>query len=279
MNLFSWLRHSCLPGRDSDVPISWNEDELAFESNQNLLAADEYGLTQIRQGTIAFIRVHPCSSVAKFVFVKFHWVCRTAELDHSFSSFRPNMRGRDQDVRDSSRPTRGAAANVAERRDESRRCRQECLRHVILALGILSFLAASAWGQLPDGAGKAETQTLCTQCHELERSISLRQDRAGWQATMEKMSTLGMKATDQEMQAVLTYLSEHYPAETVPRINVNKARAIDLESGLSLLRSQARLIIEYREKNGDFKSIEDLKKVPGVDAAKIEARKDRLIFQ
>jgi competence protein ComEA len=177
--------------------------------------------------------------------------------------------------RDSSRPSSGAAGNVAERRDESRRCRQECLRHVI----VLAFFAAAAWAQLPDGPGKAETQTLCTQCHELERSISLRQDRAGWQATMDKMSTLGMKATDQEMQAVLSYLSEHYPAETVPRINVNKARAIDLESGLSLLRSQARLIVEYREKNGDFKSIEDLKKVPGVDAAKIEAKKDRLTFQ
>jgi competence protein ComEA len=142
-----------------------------------------------------------------------------------------------------------------------------------------SFLAAAAWAQLADGPGKADTERVCAQCHEVERSISLRQDRAGWQATMDKMSSLGLKATDQELQAVLNYLSEHYPAETVPRINVNKARAIDLESGLSLLRSQAALIIQYRTKNGDFKSIEDLKKVPGVDVAKIEAGKDRLSFQ
>jgi competence protein ComEA len=145
-------------------------------------------------------------------------------------------------------------------------------------LPVFSFLAASAWAQLPDGPGKPETQKLCTQCHEVERSISLRQDRAGWQATMDKMSNLGMKATDEEMQAVLSYLSLHYPADAVPRINVNKCRAIDLESGLSLLRSQAALIIQYRTKNGDFKSIEDLKKVPGVDVAKIEAKKDRLVF-
>ena len=96
---------------------------------------------------------------------------------------------------------------------------------------------------------------------------------------MDKMSSLGMKATDDETQAVLNYLSEHYPAETIPRINVNKARAIDLESGLSLPRSQAALIVEYRTRHGDFKSIEDLKKVPGVDAAKIEAKRDRLTFQ
>jgi competence protein ComEA len=60
---------------------------------------------------------------------------------------------------------------------------------------------------------------------------------------------------------------------------VNKAAAIEFESGLSLRRSQAAAIIRYREKHGPFKSIKDLKKVPGVDAAKIEAKKDRLIFE
>jgi len=54
--------------------------------------------------------------------------------------------------------------------------------------------------------------------------------------------------------------------------------AIEMESRLSLKRSQAAAIIAYRTKNGKFKSIEDLKKVPGVDAAKIEAKKDRIVF-
>ena len=57
-----------------------------------------------------------------------------------------------------------------------------------------------------------------------------------------------------------------------------KASAIDLESGLTLKRSEAAAVIAYRTKNGPFKSIEDLKKVPGIDAAKIEAKKDRLSF-
>ncbi len=143
---------------------------------------------------------------------------------------------------------------------------------------ILILFAASAWAQLPDGPGKAETQKICTQCHDLERSISLRQDRPGWQATMDKMVTLGAKGDDKEFQLVVDYLAAHYPADEVPRINVNTARAIDLESGLSLRRSQAAAIIEYRTKNGPFKSLEDLKKVPGVDTAKIEAKKDRLTF-
>jgi competence protein ComEA len=37
-------------------------------------------------------------------------------------------------------------------------------------------------------------------------------------------------------------------------------------------------VIEYRTKNGNFKSLEDLKKIPGVPFAKFEAKKDRLTF-
>jgi competence protein ComEA len=149
--------------------------------------------------------------------------------------------------------------------------------HLVSRLSISAALAAAAaFAQLPDGPGKAETQKLCSQCHELERSISLRQDRAGWQQTINKMVDLGAKASDAEIAATLDYLAAHYPADELPRININKCRAIELESGLSLRRSQAAAVIEYREKNGPFHSIEDLKKVPGIDAAKVEAKKDRL---
>jgi competence protein ComEA len=146
------------------------------------------------------------------------------------------------------------------------------------ALVTFVCLASGAWAQLPDGPGKAETERICSQCHELSRSISLRQDRAGWEGTVNKMVSLGAKTTDKETAAVIDYLSTHFVADDVPRINVNKARAIDLESGLTLRRSEAAAIIDYRAKHGPFKSIDDLKKVPGIDSAKIEGKKDRLTF-
>ena len=139
-------------------------------------------------------------------------------------------------------------------------------------------IPAAAWAQLPDGPGKEETARVCAQCHEIERSLSLRQDRDGWQATMTKMAGLGAKGTDKEFAAVVDYLAKNFPGDERPRINVNKAAAIELESGLSLRRSQALAVIQYREKNGAFKSIEDLKKVPGIDAAQIETKKDRLAY-
>ena len=41
---------------------------------------------------------------------------------------------------------------------------------------------------------------------------------------------------------------------------------------------EAEAIVRFREQNGDFKTLDDLKKVSGVDPAKIQARKDRLEF-
>jgi competence protein ComEA len=140
------------------------------------------------------------------------------------------------------------------------------------------LFAANIQAQLPDGAGRAETEKLCKQCHELARSVSLRQDRDGWNNTLSKMAAFGMKSTDSDFALVLDYLAKYFPAEDVPRVNVNKATAIELESGLTLRRSQAAAVIAYRAKNGPFKTLDDLKMVPALDAAKIEAKKDRIVF-
>ena len=143
-------------------------------------------------------------------------------------------------------------------------------------VAVIFFGLAVAWAQLPEGPGKAETERVCKNCHELERSISPRQDRAGWQQTIDKMVSLGAEISEDDYNKILDYLSKNYPGEDMPKLNINKATAIEFESRLTLPRSQAAAIIEYRTKNGPFKSIDDLKKVPGVDAAKIDAKKDRL---
>ncbi len=140
------------------------------------------------------------------------------------------------------------------------------------------LIPGAAFAQFPDGPGKAEMVKVCTGCHELARSAAMHQDRDGWKATVDKMVALGAKGTDQELAAVVDYLARTFPAEEMPRLNVNTATQIEFESRLSLKRSEAAAVIQYREKNGPFKTIEDLKKVPGIDAAKIEAKKDRITF-
>ena len=64
----------------------------------------------------------------------------------------------------------------------------------------------------------------------------------------------------------------------MPAVNVNKASAADLESGLALTAKEAAAIVKYRTDKGAFKAVDDLKKVPDLDFKKIEAQKDRLVF-
>ena len=51
-------------------------------------------------------------------------------------------------------------------------------------------------------------QRICVQCHEYERSVAPRQDRAGWRTTMDKMIALGAKGTPKEFDAIVDYLSQ-----------------------------------------------------------------------
>jgi len=137
---------------------------------------------------------------------------------------------------------------------------------------------ASAQAALPDGPGKEQLVKICGQCHEPQRAASIRLTRDGWEATIGDMIARGAKGSDEDFQAILDYLSKNYLGEAARPLNVNTATSVELESVLLLLRKEAAAVIAYREKNGLFKSVDDLKKVPGIDAKKIETQKDRLYF-
>jgi competence protein ComEA len=152
------------------------------------------------------------------------------------------------------------------------------LVNIALAVVVFALFTGVSWGQFPDGDGKDLTVKTCGNCHEPERAASLRQDKDGWAATMENMTSQGMTLGEADYAVVLNYLSGAFPPNAVKPLNINTASAIDLESALSLLRSEAAAIIAYRDKHGKFKSLDDVKKVPGVSAAKIDAKKDRIAF-
>jgi len=137
---------------------------------------------------------------------------------------------------------------------------------------------ASAQATLPEGPGKEQLVKICGQCHEPQRAASIRLTRDGWEATIGDMIARGAKGSDEDFQAILDYLSKNYLGEAARPLNVNTATSIELESVLLLLRKEAAAVIAYREKNGLFKSVDDLKKVPGIDPQKIETQKDRLYF-
>lgn len=130
--------------------------------------------------------------------------------------------------------------------------------------------------ELPAGPGKATLIRVCSSCHSPDNVIANGQDRAGWENTITKMAGFGAVGSDEEFTEILEYLVKNFPANAP--INVNKATAAQLESGLGFTTTEAEGVIQYRGNNGDFKSIDDLKKVPALDAKKLDAKKDRLAF-
>ena len=131
--------------------------------------------------------------------------------------------------------------------------------------------------ELPAGPGKDTLVRVCSKCHSPDNVIANGQDRAGWENTITKMAGFGAEASDQEFTEILNYLEKNFPPVT--NVHVNQATAEQLESGLGLSPTEAEAILDYRKKNGDFKSLDDLKKVPSVDAKKLDDKKDRIAFQ
>jgi len=153
-------------------------------------------------------------------------------------------------------------------------------RGLLFSVAILALPSATGFAQnLPDAPGKAETVKVCSGCHEVTRVTSVHLDRPAWQTEMEKMISLGAKGTPEEFESILNYLSKNYPAEEVPKVRINSARPIDLEAGLTLRRSESAAIVAYRSKHGPFKSIENLKNVPGIDYAHVLSKQERITFE
>ena len=60
------------------------------------------------------------------------------------------------------------------------------------------------------------------------------------------------------------------------KVDINTASAVDLQKIKGVGPAKAKAIIEYRQKNGSFKSIDELKKVKGIGDKNFEAIKGDL---
>ena len=116
---------------------------------------------------------------------------------------------------------------------------------------------------------------VCSMCHSPTAVIGQQGSKQWWQSKVTEMLQEVTDVPSTDVDAIVNYLATNFP---VVKINVNKAPAKDLETGLGLTAKEAEAIVSYRESKGSFKTLDDLKKVPGVDAVKIESKKERLEF-
>ena len=147
-----------------------------------------------------------------------------------------------------------------------------CALGVPVAALALSMSAAMQ-DRLPDRPGKAELVKVCSECHEAEIVFAHAQTAGEWSDTLGSMVQAGAQATDAEWQIIERYLHSQ-----IAMIRINAAAAREIQSTFDVAEPVAQTVVKYREANGNFKSMDDLKKVPGLEAATVDDRKDRLIF-
>jgi competence protein ComEA len=114
---------------------------------------------------------------------------------------------------------------------------------------------------------------VCGKCHDAARIIQGRRFREQWEETLDKMVEKGAKGSDEDFDAILTFLLGAYG-----RVNVNAAPADDIRSVLHLETSQAEAIVKFRDEHGKFPDFDALTKVPGTDEESLRKARDAIVF-
>ena len=131
----------------------------------------------------------------------------------------------------------------------------------------------AAQDRFPGTTGKSALLKICSNCHTADSVVQSLKTRQEWSDVIDQMAHFGAEASEQEFDQILAYLVKHFSP-----IKVNKATATDLEATLDVSAGVADAIVTRRTDNGEFKTIDDLKQVPGLDAGKVDAQRARIVF-
>lgn len=146
--------------------------------------------------------------------------------------------------------------------------------HIVVAALTAFALTSNAEG-LPDGPGKKLVEAVCSECHTTERVAAQQFTKSQWADKVLEMLQEAPDVKQSERDQIVEYLAKNFPAHA----NVNKATAKELQAVLEISTESAAAIVNYRQQTGSFKALDDLKKVPGVDAAKLEAKREIIDFK
>jgi len=115
---------------------------------------------------------------------------------------------------------------------------------------------------------------LCVGCHEIDLVVARRHTREEWDGVIEDMVARGTKGTEKELSSVSEYLSKY-----LGKVSINTAAATEIQDGLKISDKDAALIVSWREQHGPFKNFEEVRKAPGLDAAKIGDKRGWMTFE
>jgi competence protein ComEA len=158
----------------------------------------------------------------------------------------------------------------------------------VLAVALVSFLGVtsfdvaharaaappSAQASLPEGEGKAVVEKLCITCHGLDYVWPSQRTVQNWRETIDLMRSFGAEATDEQWKTITDYIIGN-----LAFLHVNKATAEEFGMLFGITEKAAQGVVAYRDTQGGFKTIDDFKKAPDLEAARVDALAARLIFE
>lgn len=123
-----------------------------------------------------------------------------------------------------------------------------------------------------DLAARAIFESVCSACHDPAVATTTLRTRQEWGELFDLMVWYGASATDAQFAQIQRYLGRRYG-----KVNVNRAPTDELQLVLDVSPEVAQAIIDYRS-TMRLTSAEDLKRVPGLAASKVDGLKTRLQF-
>jgi competence protein ComEA len=140
-------------------------------------------------------------------------------------------------------------------------------------------LSASAQKDFPEGPEKEYVAQICLQCHEPSQLLNQRKSEADWKQTVARMAQKGALATPEQYEAIAAYMAKNFPKqEDSTKVNMNRASAEEIADRIGLTPEEAKALVTYREKHGDYREWGEILVVYGVDGRKVEAARDRMSF-
>ena len=115
-------------------------------------------------------------------------------------------------------------------------------------------------------------QTVCGRCHTTAVFLDKPRSWDRWNDVFADMTQRGANGTDEQLGRVTAYFLEN-----LTFVNVNTSPADEIAGVLGVADDVARAIVASRQRQ-PFANLAELRAVSGVDPAKLELRKSRILF-
>jgi competence ComEA-like helix-hairpin-helix protein len=141
------------------------------------------------------------------------------------------------------------------------------------------LISAPAFAQLPDGAGKPIIERSCDGCHRAAAMVDYHKTPEEWDTIVRRMIGRGASVQGGEVDTLVSYLSKNFPKiEDASKLNVNKAKPEELVAVMGLTPEEAKAVVDYRERHGNYRVWGEMLVIYGVDGRKIQAAKDKISY-